>query len=308
MATVQANGRALVKKLLAIPTISIPLTRGLFRLPLSDSLRRKIRILPVCGTFFRPLPNGRGHLQLWSDGYDQVMTMSFWTGVGSYEPEVMRVMPGLLVGVRTFVDVGASSGIYGLLAAAENPDRKVYCLEPSPQTFARLRRNSDANHFNNLTILQKALTSRGGPITLYLTDFQLDSSTIPDHRAHAVPIQVESMTLDDFTEANEINQLDLIKMDVEGAEPGVLAGGAATIARDRPIIVCEVLFGTTERALEEFLEPFAYSYFLITDTGLEARDNIEGDATSRYLNYLFVPQSRASEIADRTENTPGWQQ
>jgi len=245
-------------------------------------------------------------LHLWSDGYDDVMTRVFWCGVESWEPETMMVLPALLEDATTFMDIGASSGLYGLLAAADDPNRSVFCFEPSAVTFERLRRNSAANGLPNLTVEQVALTRNGGPITLYVTRHQLDASTLPGYRERTVATQVKSITLDDFVEAHNIKRLDLIKIDTEGTEPDVFAGGFRTIERDHPTIICEVLKGMTERDHERFFGPLGYSYYLLTADGPSVRNIIEGESVTNPRNYLFVHESKADVVFDRIGQPIRW--
>ena len=67
-----------------------------------------------------------------------------------------------------FVDVGANAGYYAALAARTVGDAgHVYALEPAPQTFRKLERNLDLNHFTNVTPLAVAAGAAEGEATLY---------------------------------------------------------------------------------------------------------------------------------------------
>ena len=143
-----------------------------------------------------------------------------------YEPGTTRlfqetVKPGMVV-----VDIGAHVGYYTLLAAKQvGSTGKVFAFEPEPDNHAILLKNICMNSYDNVVAAQMAVTDRRGDSTLYLTD--LDSGRHSVYH-HGLPergsAQVKTTTLDYFLASEGWPPVDLIKIDVEGAEVKVLEG------------------------------------------------------------------------------------
>jgi FkbM family methyltransferase len=235
------------------------------------------------------LPNGR-RLRLWSQADDWVSNQVFWKGWAGYEPETARVVFRLASRARLTVDVGAYVGFYTLLAALANPAGQVLALEPHPGACERLARNLERNGVRNATVVRAAAGALAGEAELHLAHDALPTSSSlsrafmePAGVRRSIPVQV--VTLDQLLDDRP---LDLLKLDTESTEPDVLAGARATLLRERPAIVCEVLPGRgTGAALEALLAPLGYRYHLLTPAGPQPRPRIAGDAA--WLNQLFLP-------------------
>ena len=136
------------------------------------------------------------------------------------------------------LDVGANHGYYTLVMAdGVGPDGRVAPIEPTPKLAELLRQTLDVNGFPYVDVLQKAASDADGK-TLQLV--------IPAHRslnAHLVEeagpseeaVAVQSVTIDAVTQ--DWPKVDLIKIDVEGAEESVWLGMEQTISRNRDVIV-----------------------------------------------------------------------
>jgi FkbM family methyltransferase len=136
------------------------------------------------------------------------------------------------------LDVGANHGYYTLVMAdGAGPEGRVVPIEPTPKLAELLRQTLDVNGFPDVEVLQKAASDADGK-TLQLV--------IPAHRslnAHLVEsvaptedsVAVESVTIDAIT--RDWPRVDLIKIDVEGAEESVWRGMEQTISRNREVIV-----------------------------------------------------------------------
>ena len=91
-----------------------------------------------------------------------------------------------------------------------------------------------------------------------------------------------------------------MKIDVERSEPQVVEGMLATIERDHPTIVCEVLDSEQGRALEQLLRRFDYRWYHLTWMGPLERDEIAPSPTPFCQNYLFTTRS-TRELLDLVE-------
>jgi FkbM family methyltransferase len=145
---------------------------------------------------------------------------------GYYEPPVTRVIQRLARPGGTVVDAGANWGYFSLLAAAAVGARgQVMALEPDPRHFARLTRNAALNQFAQIAALQVAAAAHDGTVTLsgYADDEQNRGvSRIAAETSAATGFAVRATTIDAVTAASP--RVDVVKIDVEGAEMDVLAG------------------------------------------------------------------------------------
>lgn len=176
------------------------------------------------------------------------------------EPE-LAVLATLVRRGGTAVDIGANQGVYAY-ALADLADR-VVAFEPNPDYAAFARRMLRGR----AEVHALALSNRAGRGSLHvpLSDqgmvLHLAGSLKGTHSQFrdSKSYEVEVRTLDDFNLANT----RFIKADVEGSEREVLDGAQATIARDRPVILLELLSGT-------HADPGAYTAAICESFGYDA--------------------------------------
>jgi FkbM family methyltransferase len=151
-----------------------------------------------------------------------------------HERNVLRrvVRPG-----TTVLDVGANIGFYTcLFAVAVGPAGRVFAFEPTPSTLALLRANVDRNQLRNVEIEPVALADRDGTATLHLFAADgdpynsLGASTAGGAAATRQAL-VRTRRLDDYLERIAPESVSAVKLDVEGAESLVVAGGRSFFAR-----------------------------------------------------------------------------
>lgn len=121
---------------------------------------------------------------------------------------------------RTIVDLGSHIGVSILRLRAAYPRARIYGFEPDPATFARLAKN--VAQLAGVTILPWAICDIDGHAAFYTRRQSWLSSTSSD--GYGAPVTVESTTLDRALERLELTDVDLIKIDVEGAEASILRG------------------------------------------------------------------------------------
>jgi FkbM family methyltransferase len=129
------------------------------------------------------------------------------------------IKPGMIV-----VDVGAAFGYHALHAARlVGPNGKVYAVEPASDNLEMLYKNIKINGFSNITVLPYAAGSDHGMRSLYQRDQIWAHSLFPDHPDSEVikTVEVREVTLDSVLEESKV---DLVKIDVEGAEIEVIRG------------------------------------------------------------------------------------
>lgn len=161
-------------------------------------------------------------------------------GLIDWEPTARWLFHLLAAESRAVVDVGAYSGIYSITAALANPDCRVLAIEPNPVMAALARANMAANALDRrVEVLQVALAAADGTAELVLPTGAPESSLASlVATGDGERLSVPTRRLDDVAGEDGV---DLIKIDVESGEPGVLAGGADVLATNQPVILMEAL-------------------------------------------------------------------
>jgi FkbM family methyltransferase len=182
---------------------------------------------------FRPLFSGDAPIRVMSAGHPLLVPRRFlhWHLGRGYEPittELFRrsMRPGAVV-----LDVGAHIGYYTVIAArAVGPEGKVFAFEPSPVAHRLLQRNIARNRCRNVLSFRQAVSGTAGRRRFVLTE-SLDSNGFYEHPLSPAlgTTTVDCTTVDEFMQDRD---LDVAKIDVEGAEMEVLAGMQRTIHRN----------------------------------------------------------------------------
>ena len=156
-----------------------------------------------------------------------------------YEPGTTQLVERLLERGMVFVDVGAHVGYYTLLAANRvGPMGKVYAFEPESANFSILEENIGLNGYQNIVPVKSAVSSRSGSSTLYLTALDNGRHSTYHHDLPEIGSEVViETTLDAFFEAEGWPRVDLVKMDVEGAEADVLRGMEGLLKKSEELMM-----------------------------------------------------------------------
>lgn len=150
-----------------------------------------------------------------------------------YEQGTRRLVESKLTNGMTVVDVGAHAGYYALLfARCVGSNGKVYAFEPEPDNYALLKDNIALNGYTNIEAIPKAVSNRSGTLDLFVSSQGNDRHSIfanPNTAVQEQVRQVPTVSLDDLLASKNWPRVDLVKMDVEGAEILVLEGMSETI-------------------------------------------------------------------------------
>ena len=197
----------------------------------------------------------------------------------SYEPHVSGALAPLLVPGQYFVDIGANMGFFSLLAArAVGPEGRVFAFEPFQQNVKLLFLSARLNGFENITILPVAAADREA---LFFYDNMGSNGQIRETSADPELVLsstlVASTTLD--SALSRVERLDVIKIDVEGAEYLALTGSRHLLERFRPTIFSELSPRSLEsvskvpatRYLELLVEDHEYEIDVLHEDGSVSR-------------------------------------
>ncbi len=196
---------------------------------------------------------------------------------GCIDPNEFAFLDRVLQPGMTFLDAGANEGVYTVFAAARlGRQGTVWAFEPSQREIARLRRNLDLNKLSP-RVFPIALAENAGQAEISVAGYGHEGlntlgtffNEIEESRREAINVA----RLDDVVSENPLSRLDVIKIDVEGAELKLLRGAAATLQRFRPLI----LFEASDRALQR--------------QGSSREELLDYLRGQNYQLYLFDPYS-----------------
>ncbi|MHC4915530.1 MAG: FkbM family methyltransferase, partial [Planctomycetota bacterium] len=115
------------------------------------------------------------------------------------------------------VDCGANLGLYTTKVAKLDPQKiRVYSYEPHPETFELLRGNVERNGLANVSAFRKAVGGACGRRRLWLSEDSACMHSVAEVKEES--IEVEMITLEEAFRVNGLEQVDHLKMDIEGAE------------------------------------------------------------------------------------------
>lgn len=137
-----------------------------------------------------------------------------------------------------FVDVGASIGRYSLMIAKLFPESLVIAIEPDPDAYASLKAGISINKLGNVVALPLALANIDGTLPLCRRRATTLSSTAECSDVFEV-FHVPARRLDTIMRRMS-TCVDVLKIDVEGAEIDVILGALNTLYKCRPFIIIEV--------------------------------------------------------------------
>ena len=170
--------------------------------------------------------------------------------LGLYEPTQTAWFKQCLCPGDVLIDVGASFGWYTTLGASlVCPTGKVFAFEPSPIASQAVEEMIEDNMLQNVILTKAAVGMENGNVSLFLpTTRHLHSPSIMQSDAGFVPVQVPVIALDYFAPLINVPIVKLVKIDVEGYEPNVLAGMERLIKEKRiENIICEFNSGWLKR-------------------------------------------------------------
>jgi len=154
-----------------------------------------------------------------------------------YESELFRskVKPDM-----TIIDIGANLGYYTAIASRRAGEKGlVVAFEPEPNFFKLLSRNVSRNNMKNTACFEMAVAEKNGLTNLYLSNENKGHNSIIRSEELKTFAQVKTTTLDDFLVSQKIAKVDMIKMDIEGAEIMALEGMTNTLIKYMPLLFFE---------------------------------------------------------------------
>lgn len=164
---------------------------------------------------------------------DRIMVQIFIHG--SYEKNTVRQVLKLLQPNMTFVDVGANIGTYTLTLSKFLPYGKVISFEPNPKAIKYLKQNIALNNCTNITVEELGLSDQEGEAILYTTS--MTEASIYKQKNAAIHETIKLSSLDTYCKNNNIDHIDVLKIDIEGHEVKCLKGAEEIIRKSKKMIL-----------------------------------------------------------------------
>lgn len=236
-----------------------------------------------------------------------------------HEPET-PYLADLLQGAPVCLHVGASDGRHTFVMTQVAPQARIIAFEPSAFTFSVLgyclawhgisrqvtrvhAAVSDAPG-EMLLVTPKKSSGRMGRAYAFIAERAPEGQVRPDLDDIGVATQpTPVVTLDGWCQANGVDHVDFIRMDIEGAEQKALAGAATILDRDRPHVLLEIhpvmlkaQFGGSAEAVIDLFLSRGYRMFALNDDALEERTTATPDLP--WKDYFFIHPSKAASLPD----------
>lgn len=233
---------------------------------------------------------------------EHMQSRMFW--VDYYNRDIVALFEKLLQPGMVIVDAGANIGEITLVAAKRiGATGQVIAFEPIDAIAKILDKNIRNNAIETVTVVRSGLSETCGSAQIFSSCGQSDTGkenlglgTLYGGANEGPAIQTIGLTtLDAYFREHPIQRLDLMKIDIEGAELPCLRGAARTIERYKPLLIIEIqaqsaaAAGYRQTDILDYLAQFGYAFHKIGRNGrLRA---VNARSLSDYQNVLCVPDS-----------------
>lgn len=159
---------------------------------------------------------------------------------GRWESRIAKLLKKHTKPDSVAVDVGAFIGSHSYtLSKAVGDKGKVYCIEPQPWASSAIDKTLKKNKIRNVVVMNAGISNKKGKI--YFCSDSTGGSTICTEKKKRLNSWEERYNIDIITiDSLGLNNVSIMKIDVEGHEISVLDGARKTIKRNRPVLIIEV--------------------------------------------------------------------
>ena len=236
---------------------------------------------------------------------DAFIHKGYWYHGKNREKVQMDIFRALINEGDTVIELGAHIGYISVyFSQLAGPSGKVYVFEPGVNNLPYTRANLGHSRIKNIELIEKAVSNENGTATFYLENITGQSnSLVKDYRVtkkiqsktftelQKNSVEVETIKLDDFLSQRNINRVDFVKIDIEGAEYLAIQGMKETLARFKPKMMIEVT--ENHEALFNLLK--ANNYIIVDEFS-----QLVTTQPKFYGNLFCIPQSSAALVGKIT--------
>jgi FkbM family methyltransferase len=163
------------------------------------------------------------------------------------------------------IDAGANFGLFSIFSShIIGKEGKIYSFEPVERTKEFLEKNIKNNNIDNCIVVKKALGESNKEVDIFINDKNLEESSLVINNLLRRKEKIKQIKLDDFIKDNNIQKVDFIKADIEGAERNMLRGAEKTIKKFKPkIAICTYHLPDEPEVIENILKEFVPEYKIV---------------------------------------------
>jgi FkbM family methyltransferase len=218
-----------------------------------------------------------------------------------FEDEIKFLRRVLQPGEQS-IDIGANCGVYALsMARAVGPTGRVWAFEPASGAARLLADGIAANGFSQVTLEQSAVSSACGTARLSLGWSSEVNSLVHDQAVAGATETVALTTLDDCLRRHRWQTMDVVKIDAEGEEANILAGGREFFRQLSPLVQYEIVDAQagSRDLVREFAELGYQIYRLVPGLDLLVPYVADPRVLPGMLNLFACKRDRAEVLAAR---------
>lgn len=230
--------------------------------------------------------------------YDITSVPFTFLDFGSYEPKEDKILLNIVKGNDVVLDIGANLGWYTLNWLKKARNVTVYSFEPMPDIYDKLIQNLTLNGQRIKNAFNFGLSNVNDEVNFFFDMERCGASSMVNLRGteNTIDIKCTVKKLDDVFPSLNVNRLDFIKCDVEGAEKLVFEGGIETIKKYKPIIYSEMLrkwskkFGYHPDDIINLLADIGYSCYGYVNDKIEKIDSVTPELET--TNFFFFQKAK----------------
>lgn len=216
--------------------------------------------------------------------------------MGAFDQKGINFLKHHLKPGDVFIDIGANIGCYTLVASQlTTPTGKVIAFEAIRHVYEQLQHNINLNHLSNVTAEHQAVYEKADELKFFVSSREnMGMSSIFRHDTESGETEItKAVALDDYISNRGIKRIDLIKIDIEGAELFALRGMRKTLSTMRPVLMMElsddVLPGTpvSKEEILGMLSEHGYYPMALNEDGIPVPTPT--DPKTKYHNFVFFP-------------------
>jgi FkbM family methyltransferase len=264
--------------------------------PLRNLWKRLFDFSKPHGMVLREIHGSRMYL----DSDDPGVGLSVLMGV--FESFETHLFARCIRGSMTVVDVGANIGYYSLLAArGVGKSGRVFAIEPNATVYQMLLQNIAVNGYHTIVPINRCVSNVSGQARFHVNrDLPGESNMLPYSAAEREDtITVDTFTLDDLLPDCEV---DVLKMDIEGAEGLALTGASRLLRNGRPLIFMEfvpallIKIGTPPTDVLSMIRQHGYCVYLIDEKSRTLQTVADDDAASLSGSLFCTPPGKGRDL------------
>ncbi len=147
------------------------------------------------------------------------------------------IKPGHIV-----LDVGANMGWYSIhFSKWVGQSGKIFAFEPVPEIYEELTSNINLNFCQNIIVFNCALGNQNESVLFNVSDFEGGSGASSENLKFGKEIKVSKRKLDDVMNEQNLDNIDFLKIDIEGGELNMLKGAEKLIEKYKPKLLLEIV-------------------------------------------------------------------